>query len=65
MDDYELKIPESENYFEPKPTFRWLIIGSSGYGKFYLIRFMLTDINMLAYIFDNKNTFLLCLLLMI
>lgn len=59
--DDELKIPESENDFVPKPNFRWLVIGSSGSGKSNLIRYMLTDKNMLPSIFDiQKHVFVMC-----
>lgn len=59
--DDELKIPEPEDDFTPKPNFRWLVIGSSGSGKSNLIRYMLTDSNMLPSIFDiEKHVFVMC-----
>lgn len=57
----EMKLPQSEVPFVPKPNFRWLVVGSSGSGKTNLIRHMLTDKKLLPSVFNiKKYVFVLC-----
>jgi len=57
----EIKLPESEVKFVPKPNFRWLVCGSSGSGKTNLVRHMLKDKRLLPSIFDiEKHVFVMC-----